>query len=195
MRYRIHIVAAAAALGAALAVALPFGKADAISIPMNSVSDTAARLMPVGYYHEAARRGAGGYGGQRYYRGGAGGYGGQRYYRRQAWRYDRRYYGQRYRYPYRNYRYNYGSYWYNQPYLNFAIPFYFGPYAGNYGGGYYNDNYYDDDYGANRYAYYGGSSSRHIRWCANRYRSYNVRTNTWVSYSGKIRACISPYGP
>lgn len=44
----------------------------------------------------------------------------------------------------------------------------------------------------NRY-YDGGYGSAHVRWCANRYRSYNVRTNTWVSYSGQVRQCISPY--
>lgn len=43
---------------------------------------------------------------------------------------------------------------------------------------------YDDGYG-----------SRHVEWCLDHYRSYNIRTNTWVSYSGRIRECISPYGP
>jgi hypothetical protein len=38
-----------------------------------------------------------------------------------------------------------------------------------------------------------GYSSRHVEWCLNRYRSYNVRTNTWVSYSGHVRQCVSPY--
>jgi hypothetical protein len=32
-----------------------------------------------------------------------------------------------------------------------------------------------------------------VRWCEDRYRSYNVRTNTWVAYSGAVRQCISPY--
>ena len=45
----------------------------------------------------------------------------------------------------------------------------------------------DDDYG------YAGMSSKHIRWCLNRYRSYNPRTNLWVSYSGKKHQCNSPY--
>ena len=43
----------------------------------------------------------------------------------------------------------------------------------------------------NRHRHY--SSSRHVRWCKNRYRSYNVRSNSWVSYSGRVRKCISPY--
>lgn len=46
------------------------------------------------------------------------------------------------------------------------------------------NNYYDDD------GYYG---SRHVEWCLDRYRSYNPRTNTWVSYSGVVRQCRSPY--
>jgi hypothetical protein len=45
-------------------------------------------------------------------------------------------------------------------------------------------NRYDDGYG-----------SRHVEWCLNRYRSYNVRTNTWVAYSGRVHQCVSPYGP
>ncbi|MFN4142608.1 BA14K family protein [Aestuariivirga sp.] len=42
---------------------------------------------------------------------------------------------------------------------------------------------------------YDGYSSRHVRWCEDRYRSYNPRNNTWVSYSGRVRECVSPYGP
>jgi hypothetical protein len=43
--------------------------------------------------------------------------------------------------------------------------------------------------------YYGTYGSNHVEWCLNRYRSYNVRTNTWVSYSGRVNQCYSPYGP
>jgi len=35
--------------------------------------------------------------------------------------------------------------------------------------------------------------SKHKAWCANHYRSYNPRTNTWISKSGKVRKCVSPY--
>jgi hypothetical protein len=35
--------------------------------------------------------------------------------------------------------------------------------------------------------------SRHVRWCSERYRSYSPRYNTWMSYSGVIRQCVSPY--
>jgi hypothetical protein len=65
-----------------------------------------------------------------------------------------------------------------------------GAYAANryYGDDYYGDDYVDyDDYDG------GGLSSRHVRYCLNRYQSYNPRNNTWVSYSGRVRQCRSPY--
>ena len=64
------------------------------------------------------------------------------------------------------------------------------------GGGYGGYNYYNDDYGDyDDYDDYdgGGLSSRHIRYCLNKYRSYNPRTNLWVSYSGRVKQCYSPY--
>lgn len=61
------------------------------------------------------------------------------------------------------------------------------------GGGYGGYNYYDDDY--DDYDDYdgGGLSSRHVRYCLNKYQSYNPRNNTWVSFSGQVRQCRSPY--
>ena len=47
-------------------------------------------------------------------------------------------------------------------------------------------NNYDD--------YDGGYGNRHVEWCLDRYRSYNPRNNTWVSYSGNVNQCNSPYG-
>ncbi|MFN0264332.1 BA14K family protein [Tepidamorphus sp. 3E244] len=38
-----------------------------------------------------------------------------------------------------------------------------------------------------------GHGSRHVNWCHSRYRSYDARSNTWVSYSGDVRQCRSPY--
>ena len=35
--------------------------------------------------------------------------------------------------------------------------------------------------------------SLHTDWCYARYRSYDRRTNTWISYGGHVRQCISPY--
>lgn len=38
-----------------------------------------------------------------------------------------------------------------------------------------------------------GSSSRHKAWCQGRYKSYNPKNNTYVSSSGKVKQCNSPY--
>ena len=68
-----------------------------------------------------------------------------------------------------------------------------GAYAANryYGDDYYDDGYYDYD----DYEDYDGSglSSRHVRYCLNKYQSYNPRTNLWVSFSGRVKQCRSPY--
>jgi hypothetical protein len=70
-----------------------------------------------------------------------------------------------------------------------------GAYAAN---RYYGDDYYDDgDYGDyedyDDYDDGGGLSSRHVRYCLNKYQSYNPRYNTWVAYSGQVKKCYSPY--
>lgn len=79
-----------------------------------------------------------------------------------------------------NCRYQRGNYWYASPW--WAVPvagagFVIGT-TGAYGGRY-------DGYG------YG---NRHVGWCMNRYQSYNPRSNTWMSYNGRVRQCVSPYG-
>jgi hypothetical protein len=33
----------------------------------------------------------------------------------------------------------------------------------------------------------------HVRWCLNRYASYNPRTDTFLSYDGYYKRCNSPY--
>ncbi|MDX8480750.1 BA14K family protein [Mesorhizobium sp. VK24D] len=33
----------------------------------------------------------------------------------------------------------------------------------------------------------------HLEWCANRYRSYRPEENSYRSYSGELRPCVSPY--
>ena len=38
-----------------------------------------------------------------------------------------------------------------------------------------------------------GSGNRHKAWCQGRYKSYNPKTNTYVSSSGKLKQCNSPY--
>ena len=54
-------------------------------------------------------------------------------------------------------------------------------------------NYYDYDDGYNDDYGFAGFGSEHVRWCLNRYRSYNPRTNLWRAYSGKKYQCNSPY--
>ncbi len=61
------------------------------------------------------------------------------------------------------------------------------------GGGFGAYNYYDYNDGYDDYYGYAGVSSKHVRWCLNRYRSYNPRTNLWTAYSGKKHQCDSPY--
>jgi hypothetical protein len=35
--------------------------------------------------------------------------------------------------------------------------------------------------------------SRHVRWCLNRYQTYDPSTNTYIAYGGVVRRCRSPY--
>lgn len=37
------------------------------------------------------------------------------------------------------------------------------------------------------------AGSRHVRWCLNRYRTYDPSTNTYIAYGGEVRRCRSPY--
>jgi hypothetical protein len=41
--------------------------------------------------------------------------------------------------------------------------------------------------------HYGGLGSHHYNWCADRYRSYHWRSNTFQPYHGPRRQCHSPY--
>ena len=110
-------------------------------------------------------------------------------YKRPAWRYNYRNHGPRYGYRYGRYRYHYGGYYYAQPYWAYASPFWIAP---RYYGPSYNeyDGYYDDDYGGD---YEGGYGDAHVRWCQSRYRSYDVRTDTYMGYDGYRRRCRGPY--
>jgi hypothetical protein len=108
--------------------------------------------------------------------------------RRSYYRY--RYYGNGWRYP------RYGGYWRPRYYVprcygwdgfgcgpGFGAYYYGRPWPG------YGPTIVLRDRG------YGAYGRRHVRWCLNRYRSYNPRNNSWVAYSGKVRQCNSPYGP
>lgn len=63
-----------------------------------------------------------------------------------------------------------------------------------YGGWYYNSPWWTlPVVGAGAVAIANGSGSRHRAWCAGRYKTYNARNNTYVSSSGKLKQCNSPY--
>jgi hypothetical protein len=78
-----------------------------------------------------------------------------------------------------NCRHFHGGYYYETPWWTLPLIIGGGIAANNY-----NDDYDDG----------GGYGSRHVEWCLDHYRSYNPRTNTWVSYSGNVNECNSPYG-
>ncbi|MAY61341.1 MAG: hypothetical protein CML29_03945 [Rhizobiales bacterium] len=41
--------------------------------------------------------------------------------------------------------------------------------------------------------YAGGNSNAHVAWCLDRYRSYDIPTDTYMSHSGYRKYCNSPY--
>lgn len=41
--------------------------------------------------------------------------------------------------------------------------------------------------------YAGGNSNAHVGWCLDRYRSYDIPTDTYMSHSGYRKYCNSPY--
>jgi len=112
-------------------------------------------------------------------------------YKRPVWRYNYRYHGNRFGYRNGRYRYHYGGYYYSRPYWNYGPSFVIAP--GYYGSGYDGyDNYYDNDY-YDGGGYGGGYADSHVRWCLNRYRSYDVRSDTFVGYDGYRHRCRGPY--
>jgi hypothetical protein len=88
-----------------------------------------------------------------------------------------------------------GGYGYGYPGYGYGYPGYGYGYAG-YGYGYpaYGYGYPGYGYGYRPYrrAYYGGGSA-HVRWCMNRYRTYDPRSNTFIGYDGDRHRCRSPY--
>jgi len=99
-------------------------------------------------------------------------------------RHDRRWYGQRHgRYDgWRSYRHGPRYRYYRHRHHSGAwVPFAIMGMGAMVGGAMANDRGY----------YRGGSS--HVRWCANRYRSYRAYDNTFQPYNGPRRQCISPY--
>ena len=141
--------------------------APASAFPTHPAPGLAPLATPAGSRGYGGFEGLNPYGGFGSYRGYNRGYGGFR----RSYDFPRRYYG----YPnWRRNCYGWNSYncrgYYGGPYFGFGTGIVVAP---------------------RRYGY--GLGNRHVRWCQNRYRSYNVRTNTWTAYSGRVRECISPY--
>ncbi|MBL8893298.1 MAG: BA14K family protein, partial [Rhizobiales bacterium] len=57
----------------------------------------------------------------------------------------------------------------------------------HYGYGWYDYYDYYDNYE------YWSDYDAHVRWCKRRYRSYKVRTDSYLGYDGKRHRCVSPY--
>jgi hypothetical protein len=70
------------------------------------------------------------------------------------------------RYRSDRYRHHYQGFWYAFPFWLYSTP-------------------------APSYRY----SNNHVRWCLNRYRSYNPRTDMFLGYDGRYHRCRSPYRP
>ena len=99
-------------------------------------------------------------------------------------KWDRERHGSRCEYRRGECRHFYRGFYYETPW--WTLPFAVGDSIGSrryYEG---DDDYFDEDDD-------DGWSNSHVEWCLNRYRSYNPRNNTWVSYSGRVRECISPF--
>lgn len=104
--------------------------------------------------------------------------------RRANQRYDRRLHGDRCRIRGNKCRYQRDGWWYTDRWW-LAPAIVGGVIIGSQLGD--RDDYYDDR------RYDGRYNRRHVDWCLDRYRSYNPRTNLWLSYSGNYRHCVSPY--
>ena len=89
-----------------------------------------------------------------------------------AQHWDRKRHGNRCRTRYGGCRHYYNGYYYSTPWWVISVPLVLGGAIALGDGG------WGDD---------------HISWCEARYRSYNRRNNTWVSYGGNVYQCNSPY--
>ncbi|MGE0211139.1 MAG: BA14K family protein [Parvibaculaceae bacterium] len=90
-------------------------------------------------------------------------------YRRDQRRWDRHRHGSRYRHHRPGWGHYHGGYWYRTPWwtLPLVVPPVIAP-GPVYGGG-------------------------HVAWCRSQYRSYDVRSNTYMGYDGYRHRCVSPY--
>jgi hypothetical protein len=103
-----------------------------------------------------------------------------------------RHYGNRHYYPY--YRRYYGPNW-AWNYCGWGFGYWpngcFGSgYYGGYLGGYYGDSYLDREYYPRREHV---SNKKHVKWCKARYKTYNVKTDTFIGKGKRRYRCNSPY--
>ena len=93
--------------------------------------------------------------------------------KRVKWLYHRKYHGHRKRHRDHIFRFHLGGYYYPYPF-----------WQNIYDDGYW---YYADDFD------YGSDYKAHVWWCLNRYRSYDIRSDTFMGYDGRRHRCNSPY--
>ena len=117
-----------------------------------------------------------------------------------AWRRYPRYHGQ-YR-PHSNFNRHYYPYYrrYYRPnwawnYCGWGFGYWpngcFGRgYYGGYLEGYYGDSYFDREYDQRRERV---SHKKHVKWCKARYKTYNVKTDTFIGKGKRKYRCNSPY--
>lgn len=189
-RFGLGLLAAGMLAAAALATSLPASARGGGTIwipPMGGGMGGGGMGGDIGEWHgggSAVRPPTGGWNrppnGNWHAPGGVNGYPGkptQGWNNHNNWYHNGHWYGPRYRYRYPGFNYYYGGFWYPWAWWNNGW------------------NEIGDNYGYP--GYYGGYAprlgSRHVAWCQGRYRSYNVRTNTYIGYDGLQHRCNSPF--
>lgn len=198
MKRRLSIVMSGLLSLAMVASAMPAMSAPAASLPAAVKRDVTAdpnvirvqdrdmwrhrrgelrRSEPRRHWRGEGRRHWGGEG-RRHWREGRNWREGRHWRDRRHWREGRRHWHRRHWH-----RRHWGGPRYYDPYYRSGIYLGFGGLS--YG-------YYDPYYDAPRRVY-RGLPPAHLRWCEARYRSYRPWDNTFVTYRGQRRECVSPY--
>ena len=95
---------------------------------------------------------------------------------------------------YRPYRPGYNRLYYNNHRYSGRRCSYYSSYCRyRYGGYYYPYRWWLGGVAVGTAVAVGNNASKHKNWCANKYRSYNAKNNTWVAKGGKVKKCVSPY--
>ena len=112
------------------------------------------------------------------------------------WYYDQHRHGPRFTYRHGGYRYNYGGYWYSrpwwdEPFIGVGVGSYYDP-----GYSIYDDPGYDDPGYAVADPGYGDDeeadvdeSDPHVMACMNRYRTYDIGSDTFMGSDGRRHRC------